>query len=146
MRCRSPGKLAAPVSVKRRIVWGGQGKTRDGTQQTHKRHHDDDDDSAAVSICECCAWESRYHAMRALHNPVGLGMGQQNREFLSLLVLLWFIRIFPLFRLSEWGEIGGRGWNLQQRHSLRKGRKREGKKDYDISNVWQSSGEKQTVR
>lgn len=80
---------------------GGRAK-RDRTRQTHKRH---DYDCVAVSICECCAWDCSYHAMRALLNTAGLGMERQNREFLSLpVVVVWFIRIFPLFRLCRRGE------------------------------------------
>lgn len=135
MQGRPPGKLGAVVSVESRNA--GDGRTRDRTRQTHKRH---DDDSLAVSICECCAWESRYHAMRALHNPAGLGMERQNREFLSLPAVLWPIRIFPLFRLCRRGE-KREGEEETYNRDIHWERGEKGKKNiYDISNVWQSSG------
>jgi hypothetical protein len=97
------GKAHSSESAKRRIV--GRRAKRDITGQTHKRRrHHDDCVSGCVDLCECCAWECLYHAMRALHKPAGLGMERQNREFLSLPVVLCSIRIFPLFRLCRRGE------------------------------------------
>jgi hypothetical protein len=81
--------------------------------------------------------------MRALLNTAGLGMERQNREFLSLpVVVVWFIRIFPPIPfVSARGEMEGRRRDLPQRHSLRKGSgKQKKKKGYVIPNVWHSSG------
>jgi hypothetical protein len=120
----------------------GRRPKRDITRETHKhRRHHDDCVSGCVDLCECCAWECLYHAMRALRKPAGLGMERQNREFLSLPVVLCFIRIFPLFRFCRRGEKwkGEEETYYRDIHWVREGKGRK-KNGYDISNVWLSSG------
>lgn len=85
--------------------------------------------------------------MRALHNPAELGMRRQNREFLSLPVVLWLIRIFPLFRLCRRGEKReGEEETYNGDIHWEKGAKGKKKTATTILMSGSRLGEKQTVR